>query len=133
MKKTSAAGECPSGQAKDCAGVCYLLKECKASISAQPGTCTQSEKYSGWASGQIKDWAQICFKENEAKACPTCVPGSTAAAEKQSTSPQAEKSISEKMKEASTQCHSGSYARLHLKANGFAFRVISTTDMGDYN
>ncbi|MGC2574097.1 MAG: hypothetical protein WA364_21495 [Candidatus Nitrosopolaris sp.] len=62
------------------------LKECKASISAQPGSCTQSEKYAGCPSGQIKDWAGICFKESEAKACPTCAPGSAAAAEKPSTS-----------------------------------------------
>jgi hypothetical protein len=38
------AGECPAGQAKDWAGICFILKECKASISAQPGTCTQSEE-----------------------------------------------------------------------------------------
>jgi len=38
------AGECPAGQAKDWAGICFPLKECKASISAQPGTCTQSEE-----------------------------------------------------------------------------------------
>jgi hypothetical protein len=54
---------------------------------AQPGTCTQSEKYAGCPFGQIKDWAGICFKESEAKACPTCAPGSAAAAEKSSTSP----------------------------------------------
>ena len=38
------AGECPAGQAKDWVRICYPLKECKASISAQPGTCTQSEE-----------------------------------------------------------------------------------------
>jgi hypothetical protein len=58
---------------------------------AQPGTCTQSEKYAGCPFGQR---AGICFKESEAKACPTRAPGSAAAAEKSSTSPtkiQAEK------------------------------------------
>jgi hypothetical protein len=90
LRNASAAGECPAGQAKDWAGVCYPLKECKGSISAQPGTCTQSERYAGCPSGQIKDWAGICFKESEAKACPTCVPGSAAAAEKPSTSTQGE-------------------------------------------
>jgi hypothetical protein len=85
MKKAIAAGECPAGQAKDWAGVCYPLKECKASMFAQPGTCTQAEKYAGCPSGQIKDWAGICFKESEAKACPTCAPGSAAAAEKPNT------------------------------------------------
>lgn len=54
---------------------------------AQPGTCTQSEKYAGCPFGQIKDWAGICFKDSEAKACPTRAPGSAAAAEKSSTSP----------------------------------------------
>ncbi|MGB6529707.1 MAG: hypothetical protein WBF33_16490 [Candidatus Nitrosopolaris sp.] len=43
-EKKASAGECPSGQAKDWAGICYPLKECKASIFAQPGTCTQSEE-----------------------------------------------------------------------------------------
>ncbi|MGA9151860.1 MAG: hypothetical protein WBZ36_14880 [Candidatus Nitrosopolaris sp.] len=113
-------GPCPSGEARDYMGVCYPIKECKASISAQPGSCTQSEKYAGCPSGQIKDWAGICFKESEAKACPTCAPGSAAAAEKPSTSPpkiEAEKSTPflkdvEKMKAAPhPKCHSGSYAQ----------------------
>lgn len=43
-QKKASAGECPAGQAKDCAGICFPLKECKASISAQPATCTQSEE-----------------------------------------------------------------------------------------
>ncbi|MGC2572832.1 MAG: hypothetical protein WA364_15080 [Candidatus Nitrosopolaris sp.] len=38
------AGECPAGQANDWAGICFPFKECKASISAQPGTCTQSQE-----------------------------------------------------------------------------------------
>jgi hypothetical protein len=91
VKKASAIsftnGPCPSGEARDYMGICFPLNECKASISAQPGSCTQSEKYAGCPSGQIKDWAGICFKESEAKACPTCAPGSAAAAEKPSTSP----------------------------------------------
>ena len=62
LRKASAAGESPAGQAKDWAGVCYPLKECKASIFAQPRTCTQSEKYAGCPSGQINDWAGISEK-----------------------------------------------------------------------
>ena len=131
-------GPCPSGEARDYMGVCYPIKECKASISAQPGSCTQSGKYAGCPSGQIKDYAGICFKESEAKVCPTCAPGSAAAAEKPSNSPprieaikipppaekptstpkiEAEKSTPflkevEKMKAAPhPKCHSGSYAQ----------------------
>ncbi|HYX50814.1 MAG TPA: hypothetical protein VE843_13780, partial [Ktedonobacteraceae bacterium] len=44
IQEKANAGECPAGQAKDWAGICFPLKECKASISAQPGTCTQSEE-----------------------------------------------------------------------------------------
>ena len=44
IQEKANAGECPAGQAKDWAGICFILKECKASISAQPGTCTQSEE-----------------------------------------------------------------------------------------
>jgi hypothetical protein len=43
-EKKASAGHCPAGQAKDWTGICFPLKECKASISAQPGTCTQSEE-----------------------------------------------------------------------------------------
>jgi hypothetical protein len=55
-EKKASAGECPSGQAKDWAGICYPLKECKASISAQPGTCTQSEeeKTTGMLTGALE-------------------------------------------------------------------------------
>jgi plastocyanin len=30
---------CPTGQARDYAGLCWPIKECKASIFGQPGTC----------------------------------------------------------------------------------------------
>ncbi|MGB6534053.1 MAG: hypothetical protein WBF33_38735 [Candidatus Nitrosopolaris sp.] len=55
-EKKASAGECPAGQAKDWAGICFPLKECKASISAQPGTCTQSEeeKTNGVLTGALK-------------------------------------------------------------------------------
>ncbi|MGB8933522.1 MAG: hypothetical protein WCC17_00275 [Candidatus Nitrosopolaris sp.] len=54
--KKANAVECPAGQAKDWAGICYPLKECKASISAQPGTCTQSEeeKTTGMLTGELQ-------------------------------------------------------------------------------
>jgi hypothetical protein len=48
QEKKANAGECPAGQAKDWAGICFPLKECKASISAQPGTCqSEEERISG--------------------------------------------------------------------------------------
>lgn len=53
MEKAS-VGECPAGQAKDWAGICFPLKECKASISAQPGTCqSEEEKTSGVLTGEL--------------------------------------------------------------------------------
>lgn len=44
IQEKANAGECPAGQAKDWAGICFPLKECKASISAQPGTCQSEEE-----------------------------------------------------------------------------------------
>ncbi len=44
QEKKANAGQCPAGQAKDWAGICFPLKECKASISAQPGTCQSEEE-----------------------------------------------------------------------------------------
>jgi len=44
QEKKANAGECPAGKAKDWAGICFPLNECKASISAQPGTCQSEEE-----------------------------------------------------------------------------------------
>lgn len=44
IKKASAisfgTGPCPSGEARDYIGICFPVKECKASLFARPGTCT---------------------------------------------------------------------------------------------
>ena len=53
-EKKASADECPAGQAKDWAGICFPLKECKASISAQPGTCqSEVEKTTGVLTGEL--------------------------------------------------------------------------------
>jgi len=43
VKKASAIyfgnGACPSGEARDYLGICFPIKECKASLFASPGTC----------------------------------------------------------------------------------------------
>jgi hypothetical protein len=45
VKKASAIyfgnGACPSGEARDYMGICFPVKECKASLFAAPGTCTK--------------------------------------------------------------------------------------------
>lgn len=55
LKRGRQDEQCPAGQAKDWAGICYLLKECKG-FSAQPGTCTQSEeeKTNGMLTGALQ-------------------------------------------------------------------------------
>ena len=69
--------------------VCYPLNECKASMFAQPGTCTaQSQKYpftmtnQACPSGQSRDYMGICFPADQCKpslfAKPgTCIQGRT--------------------------------------------------------
>jgi hypothetical protein len=36
-------GPCPSGEARDYMGICFAIKECKASLFAAAGTCKVSE------------------------------------------------------------------------------------------
>jgi hypothetical protein len=47
VKKASAisftTGPCPRGEARDYMGICFPVKECKASLFAAPGTCKEFE------------------------------------------------------------------------------------------
>jgi hypothetical protein len=47
VKNTSAisftTGPCPRGEARDYMGICFPVKECKASVFAAPGTCKEIE------------------------------------------------------------------------------------------
>jgi hypothetical protein len=36
-------GPCPRGEARDYMGICFPVKECKASLFAAPGTCKEFE------------------------------------------------------------------------------------------
>jgi hypothetical protein len=44
VKKASAAGECPSGQVKDWAGICFKESEAKACPTCAPGSAAAAEK-----------------------------------------------------------------------------------------
>jgi hypothetical protein len=44
VKKASASGECPSGQIKDWAGICFNKSEAKACLTCAPGSAAAAEK-----------------------------------------------------------------------------------------